>query len=538
MSVETFGGEWRTENYKVIKVNDGGNEYRGCENRPLLQAQPVRRVEEDRPHAKCAPAEKRKAERRAPRGDRPRHHGRRGRRGHLPRSRRRKDQPIYGTENPSGADKSLGSGTSLGNMDWGSREVDPKTSKETVKEAHLYDGPQRDWTAGDVLEQSFETTALAVEGAQKDTYFGSVEWGYKTDDKGTPSLMPLKVVSMGVPSSTFMKSAEKWNNAKVDVSGTQTDTQDLPLSSHQSITKDQPRQAVRRRLEEEDRGVGPGDQGHRSQEAGQPRRQEQEVRDEGAGGGGQGPRHLLGLGQALLRLPGVLKTVAASQKLLAKVGMVLPVIALACAAPSASAGGRPAAGTTKKECAMEDRTTIEVLEKNDLAALTASSGPARDALGRIPDVQQRLLGVVHSTCGDPLRFKAAEAWFALAGDGAAGSPALAPLADEVAQLYVGALRGDALLDAWGLPSTLRSSARSRHLIALGPAAVRALRPLLDDRTTAQYGDEESSLARMAKLRRCDLAAALIASARGEAVSSERDPAVRDKEIAALKKRLG
>ena len=235
MSVETFGGIWRTENYKVI--NDGSS--RGCEidlffkpnefveAKKIGLTQSVRPLKNGKINAVRTEVETRATS--ASEGGEGTYHDRAA----------GKTNPIYGTENPTGADKSLGSGASLGNMDWGSREVDAKTKKATVKEAHLYDGPQRSWATGDVLEQSFETTALAIEGPQKDTYFGSVEWGYKTDDKGTPSLMPLKVVSMGVPTSTFMKSAEKWNNAKVDVSGTQTDTQDLPLSSHQSLTKDQ-----------------------------------------------------------------------------------------------------------------------------------------------------------------------------------------------------------------------------------------------------------------------------------------------------------
>src|SRR5262249_53282014 len=31
--------------------------------------------------------------------------------------------------------------------------------------------------------QYFETTALAIEGSQKDAYYGSVQWGWQRDDK-------------------------------------------------------------------------------------------------------------------------------------------------------------------------------------------------------------------------------------------------------------------------------------------------------------------------------------------------------------------
>jgi hypothetical protein len=73
--------------------------------------------------------------------------------------------------------------------------------------------------------QIYETTALAIKGNQKDSYYGSVEWGWRTDSAGTFTKLPLKVISQGVPSSTFMKSAELWNNGTTATGGS---TLDLP----------------------------------------------------------------------------------------------------------------------------------------------------------------------------------------------------------------------------------------------------------------------------------------------------------------------
>jgi hypothetical protein len=61
--------------------------------------------------------------------------------------------------------------------------------------------------------QVFETTALAVEGVQAGTYYGSVRWGWRSDAANRPSLEPLAVVGIGAPSSLFGRAAEAWNTA-------------------------------------------------------------------------------------------------------------------------------------------------------------------------------------------------------------------------------------------------------------------------------------------------------------------------------------
>jgi hypothetical protein len=106
-----------------------------------------------------------------------------------------------------------------------------------VQNAKLGDGPSRRITfAGEEFNGKFETTALVLDGPLKDTYLGSVEWGYKVDGAGTASADPaaLTVVRVGAPTAQFMAAAKKWNSAKfTDPSDAKVyDTVDLPLTSN------------------------------------------------------------------------------------------------------------------------------------------------------------------------------------------------------------------------------------------------------------------------------------------------------------------
>jgi hypothetical protein len=62
---------------------------------------------------------------------------------------------------------------------------------------------------------TFETTALATEGKDEGTYYGSVQWGWKTDNAGNHSLLDFKVISQGTPSGNFIESAKVWNEQSV-----------------------------------------------------------------------------------------------------------------------------------------------------------------------------------------------------------------------------------------------------------------------------------------------------------------------------------
>jgi hypothetical protein len=64
--------------------------------------------------------------------------------------------------------------------------------------------------------QVFETTALALEGPQRGTYYGSVKWGWLTDAAGAFTRIPFDIVSQGVPSVDFLTAATIWNPSRVD----------------------------------------------------------------------------------------------------------------------------------------------------------------------------------------------------------------------------------------------------------------------------------------------------------------------------------
>lgn len=78
--------------------------------------------------------------------------------------------------------------------------------------AVLTDTPQLDKKdVGPNSTQKFETTALALDGPQQGTYYGSVKWGWETDNLGEHHSLPLELATLGKPSPNFLKSAEKWN---------------------------------------------------------------------------------------------------------------------------------------------------------------------------------------------------------------------------------------------------------------------------------------------------------------------------------------
>jgi hypothetical protein len=117
------------------------------------------------------------------------------------------NNPIYPVNNPNStslADQS----TSAGWGQLGYHYTDKGAPKD--KPATLIDRPRMPHADKD-SRQVFETTAVATKGAQAGTYYGSVRWGWHTDSAGNLTQIPLTKVSDGVPSSSFMKSAELWN---------------------------------------------------------------------------------------------------------------------------------------------------------------------------------------------------------------------------------------------------------------------------------------------------------------------------------------
>ena len=65
----------------------------------------------------------------------------------------------------------------------------------------------------------FETTALAIDGADKDTYYGSVNWGYKVGGtQANPKverkdMTDISQASKGKPTANFIEAAKLWNKS-------------------------------------------------------------------------------------------------------------------------------------------------------------------------------------------------------------------------------------------------------------------------------------------------------------------------------------
>jgi hypothetical protein len=127
-----------------------------------------------------------------------------------------RNNPVYGGEDLT-ASQTIADSAPQGNTDFGHRYRDSSNAWK-AKDATLYDRPRLSNAARD-SEQRFETSAIALEGAQKNTYYGSVQWGWKTDGSGDHQLLPLQVVSQGTPTATFMQAADLWN-AQGAVGGT------------------------------------------------------------------------------------------------------------------------------------------------------------------------------------------------------------------------------------------------------------------------------------------------------------------------------
>lgn len=95
--------------------------------------------------------------------------------------------------------------------------------------------------------QIFETAAVSLEGAQKDTYYGTVQWGWQSDGGGAFTMLPLSIVSSGVPTSTFMKAAEIWNAGHSE-SGEKNIA--LPTSKHVSHAECFTLEGITQKIEE------------------------------------------------------------------------------------------------------------------------------------------------------------------------------------------------------------------------------------------------------------------------------------------------
>lgn len=78
--------------------------------------------------------------------------------------------------------------------------------------AMMYDAPTVYTTPN--TSAIFESSVLATMGDMQDTYLGSVQWGWRRDNKGVLSKYPLKKISDGTPSKKFLEAANAWNASR------------------------------------------------------------------------------------------------------------------------------------------------------------------------------------------------------------------------------------------------------------------------------------------------------------------------------------
>jgi hypothetical protein len=116
--------------------------------------------------------------------------------------------PVQSTASASLNDRNTDAG--WGQLGWHFTPTPFMASSPIRRDATLIDTPRRAGAAKD-SRQVFEVTALATDGQQSGTYYGSVRWGWRTDAAGALTKIELQKVSEGVPSSTFLKAAGIWD---------------------------------------------------------------------------------------------------------------------------------------------------------------------------------------------------------------------------------------------------------------------------------------------------------------------------------------
>jgi hypothetical protein len=156
-------------------------------------------------------------------------------------------------------------------------------------------------------------------------------------------------------------------------------------------------------------------------------------------------------------------------------------------------------------------------------------------LAGIPAAESKLLAIVHDDNAPPdRRFVAAEA---LVEGGWSGWRTKPEDRRAMADVLANALARDRVHNRWGLPGEFVGRF-GKQFATLHAEGDRALRRLLDDRRPlAIAGSEAATINSKARYRVADLAAWLLASAHGVEWRNDPDPAVRDAEIAKLRKQF-
>jgi Domain of unknown function (DUF4157) len=139
------------------------------------------------------------------------------------------NNPLYGEKNTLGPTQDLKDTPASANTTTGPVNVGVNTNYElgycykekptdASKKKHpatLWDKPRGGKKKGESM--TFETAALAIEGTDKDKYYGSVKWGYKmegTDAAPTVTKTDIDSASKGTPTANFIEPAKLWNVGK------------------------------------------------------------------------------------------------------------------------------------------------------------------------------------------------------------------------------------------------------------------------------------------------------------------------------------
>ena len=119
--------------------------------------------------------------------------------------------PIFYTQ-PGAAGDTLSSTARAADGRDGFRFLDG-TGAEKKRSARIADIPTLEGHGANA-SQIFESTALALTGAQAGSYYGSVQWGWRTNAAGKFSRLPLTLKSEGAPSASFNAARRLWNTTK------------------------------------------------------------------------------------------------------------------------------------------------------------------------------------------------------------------------------------------------------------------------------------------------------------------------------------
>jgi hypothetical protein len=232
-AVETLGGTWDTDSYTL--TFDGSGNHDGCEIDRLrftpkdpVDATKIGLVQAvtSRDNGSPTAINPTVAARSIPAGETDEGL-------HIDRMASRRN-PVYGMDDPTNANAALGDSTAASNAQWGWHYRPSIFGFDLGFVAHqdatLYDGPALPGH-GPNASQIFETTALAVEGTQAGTFYGSVRWGWRSDASNNATLLPLSVVSVGVPSASFRIASDLWNE---NPTSTGASTLELPVAAGSS----------------------------------------------------------------------------------------------------------------------------------------------------------------------------------------------------------------------------------------------------------------------------------------------------------------